>query len=387
MKRLVSIMLICVLVLSACGKQETEGEGEKDLQMKETVEPYQVKEMPLPDPLILDNSDGSDYIGNTFSGFVADLEEKPGIYYSNFSFEAEEYVATISRWSLDEEGNWLSEELCENSLSEFLNQKYEQLEWQRCKVENFRRGDNGSLYAVFTYYMKETKVVEGEDTDMIRQKYSILEIDEENDHIFEVPLEIGPAALNAIGYEWEPAVDWLGDYHIFEDGSIFILSTDSGGGYGYLVDGETGQVIDEVGNVVTGKRKFAFGESEIIFYSNEKKRFQVLSFPELEEQNTFGSELDDSVLGKEWSFYVNSDTWQVYLCNKSGLYRAAGYQNSDEVEWLTERTDMSEVEQADSEILDLFVGADEDFYICMMEATEEFGQVLKGYRIVHFFKE
>lgn len=387
MKRLVSIMLICVFVLSACGKQEPEKEDDKELQVKETVTPYQYNELSLPDPLKIDNMEGSDYIGDNFNGFVADIQGKPGVYYSNFSFEAEEYVSAISRWSLDENGNWSVEELCENSLSEFLNQKYEQLEWQRCKLNNFRRGDNGSLYAVFTYYLKDTKEVEGEDVDMILQKYSILEIDEENDSIFEIPLEIGPAAQEAVRYDWETAVEWLGDYHIFEDGSVFILSSDSGGGYGYLVDGETGQVTDEIGNVVTGKRRFAFGESEIVFYSNEKKQFQVLSFPELEEQNTFGSKLDDSVLGKEWYFYMDPDTWQMYLCNEGGVYRATSYQSSDEVEWLTERTDMSEVEQTDSGILDFFVGADEDFYICMMETTEEFGQVYKGYRILHYVKQ
>lgn len=384
--RLIGILLICVFALSACGKQEAETNDGKELQVKETMPSYQYKELSLPDPLIMDNADGSDYIGNDFSGFVADTQDKPAIYYSNFSFEAEEYVSTISRWSLNEDGNWDVEELCENSLSEFLNQKYEQLEWQRCKLHDFRRGDNGSLYAVFTYYLKETKEIEGEDTNMIRQKYSILEIDEENDSIFEIPLEIGPAASNAIGYNWETPVEWLSDYHIFEDGSVFILSSDSGGGYGYLVDGETGQITDEVGNVVTGKRRFAFGESEIVFYSNEKKQFQVLDFPELGEQNTFGSKLDDSVLGKEWYFYMTPDTWQMYLCNKGGVYRAVSYQNSDEVEWMTERTDMSEVEQSDSEILDFFVGPDEDFYICMMETTEEFGQVYKGYRIVHYAK-
>lgn len=386
MKRLLSIMLICVCVLSACGEKETQEEDGKELQVKETVAPYQVNEVSLPDPLMESNTQGSDYIGNDFNGFVADTQGKPGIYYSNFSFEAEEYVSTISRWSLDENGNWNVEELCENSLSEFLNQKYEQLEWIRCKLNNFRRGDNGSLYAVFTYYLKETKEIEGKNEDMIRQKYSILEIDEENDSIFEIPLEIGPAAQGAVRYDWETAVEWLSDYHIFEDGSVFILSSDSGGGYGYLVDGETGQVTDEIGNVVTGKRRFAFGESEIVFYSNEKKHFQVLSFPELEEQNTFGSKLDDSVLAKEWYFYVNPDTWHMYLCNKGGVYRAASYQNSDDVEWLTERTDMSELEQTDSEILDFFVGADEDFYICMMETTEEFGEISKRYRILHYVK-
>lgn len=385
MKRLVSMLLICVLALSACGKQETEDDGETQLQVKETVAPYQVKELSLPDPLMADNIEGSDYIGNDFNGFVADTQDKPAIYYSNFSFESEEYVSTISRWSLDEDGNWNVKELCENSLSEFLNQKYEQLEWVSSRLGNFRRGDNGSLYAVFTYYLKEIKEIEGEETEMLRQKYSILEIDEENDSIFEVPLEIGPAAQVAKGYNLD--VEWISDYHIFEDGSVFILSSDSGGGYGYLVDGETGQVTDEVGNVVTGKRRFAFGESEIIFYSNEKKLFQVLDFPELGEQNTFGSKLDDSVMGKEWYFYINPGTWQLYLCNKGGVYRAAGYQNSDDMEWLTEKTDMSEVEQTDSEILDFFVGPDEDFYICMMESTEEFGQEYKQYRIVHYVKE
>lgn len=384
-RKIFSILFVCMFVLSACGKEDV-AEEEQNVEEREVVPPYELRELSLPDSLMSENVQGSDYIGNDFNGFVADIQGKPAVYYSSFSFEDEDYVASITRWTLDDKENWNSEELCQNSLSEFLNQKFEQVSWKRCHLNNFRRGDNGNLYAVFTYYIKQNVDMGEESAEMLVEKYCILEIDEENDSIFEIPLEIGPSPYEDTGMGWETDVEWISDYHIFEDGSILILSSDNGGGYGYLIDGESGKVSDEIGNVVSGKRRFVFGEGEIIFYSNSSKRFQVLDIPGMAEANTFGSQLGEDVLGRDWYFYMDPDTWELFMCNKSGVYRAVSYQTSDEVECLTEKTNMSEIEQTDSEILDFFVGEDEDFYICMMETLEEFGMQYNRYRIVHYVK-
>lgn len=385
-KRMGVLLFVCVFALSACGKEEAKPQ-EQTINIEEEGIRYAMKELSLPDSLLSENSQGSDYIGDDFSGFVSDIQGKPAVYYSNVSIESEEYFATITRWNMDEEENWKSEELCENSLSEFLNNKYEQTSWLRCRLSQFSRGDNGNLYAVFTYYLEENQEMDGQNTEMIQERYSLLEIDEENDSIFEIPLEIGPEAVQEKGFERNAAVEWISDYHAFEDGSILVLSSDSGGGYGYLIDGESGQVSQEVGNVVTGKRRFAFGESEILFFSNKINKFQVLSLPDLEEQNTFGGKLSTDVLGKDWYFYMNPDTWELFMCNTSGVYKAESYQNADEVKCLTEKTDMSEIDSGDAEILDFFVGAEEDFYVCMMQITEEYGEESRNYRIVHYEKE
>lgn len=385
-KRIAGIVLICMMVLSACGGEKTE-EKKQSIQVEEKQTRYELKELSLPESLMTENAQGSDYIGDDFSGFVCDLQGGPAIYYSNFSIENDEYNASITRWSLDEKKNWESEELCEYSLSEFLNQKYEQVSWIRCRLQDFRRGDNGSLYAVFVYYVKQDVVVEEETTEMIAEKYSVLEIDEENDSLYEIPLEIGPPPKQDRGGEWETAVEWISDYHVFEDGSVLILSSDNGGNYGYLIDGESGQVSEEVGNIVTGKRRFAFGESEILFFSKNSNCFEVLGMPDLQKDNTFGSELGEDVLGKDWYFYVNSDTWEAFMCNTSGVYKAVNYQNSDEVECLTEKTDMDELSNGNSDILDFFVGPEEEFYICMVETVEEYGVEERQFRIVEYEKE
>jgi hypothetical protein len=105
------------------------------------------------------------------------------------------------------------------------------------------------------------------------------------------------------------------------------------------------------------------------------------------ELNTFGSKLSEDVMNKDWFFYMNPDTWELFMCNRSGVYKAANYQSSDDVEWLTEKTDMSEVENGSADILDFFVGAEDDFYICMMETTEEYGVKSRQYRMVYYGKE
>lgn len=385
-KKFLGILIACVMVLSACGKEAPESE-KQSLQVEEEGTRYTVEELSLPDPLISENSEGSDYVGDDFSGFVSDLQGKPAVYYSNFSIENEEYYASVTRWSLDEDKNWVSEDLCENSLSEFMNQKYEQVSWGRCSIHDFKRGDDGSLYALFSYYVKQDVVVEEENTEMIAEKYSVLQMDEENDSLYEIPLEIAPAPQQEKGFNWEADVEWIGDYHAFEDGNILMITSDSGGGYGYLIDGENGQVSEEIGNIITGKRRFAFGENEVVFFSKNSNRFEVLGIPDLQTYNTFGSGLSEDVLGKDWYFYMNPDTWELFMCNTSGIYKAANYQSSDEVECLTEKTNMDELANSDLDILDFFAGPEENFYICMVQTTEEYGVEERQYRIVEYRKE
>lgn len=233
---------------------------------------------------------------------MADLQGKPAVYSSDFTLEDDEYNATISRWTLDEKGNWESDELCDVSLSEFLNNKYEQKEWTRCKVQNFRRGDNGNLYAVFVYYEKADIEVNGEVTDGIAEKYSILEIDEENDSVYEIPLEAAPAVKEDFGKREAWEVDWITDYHVYEDGNILLICGESGGGYGYYIDGETGKTLNDLGSVISSKTRFAYGESELIFYSKGLKSFQVLGIPDLEEQNKFAVLLAMTCLEKNGIF-------------------------------------------------------------------------------------
>ena len=342
--------------------------------------------MSLPDPLQTANASASDYLGASFEGFVADLQGRPAVYSSNFTLEDDEYYATVTRWTLDEKGNWESDELCDVSLSEFLNNKYEQKEWTRCKVQNFRRGDNGNLYAVFVYYEKADIEVNGEVTDGIAEKYSILEIDEENDSVYEIPLEAAPAVKEDFGKRDDWEVDWITDYHVYEDGNILLICGESGGGYGYYIDGETGKTLKDMGSVISSKTRFAYGESELVFYSKGLKSFQVLSIPDLEEQNKFGASLGDDVLGKEWYFYMNPDDWKLYMFNGDTVYQTSNYQNSDEVEPVTSATTFDDLAQGQATVMDFFVGDQEDYYICLVETTEEYGMESSSYRMVHYTK-
>lgn len=386
MKRVLSLFMVCILILSGCGSDEAP-RTKQEVTIEEKKVRYKAEELSLPESLLSENAQGSDYIGDEFNGFTADLNGKPAVYYSDFTKEDEVYQASITRHSMDQKKNWESEELCENSLSEFMDQKFEQTGWVSCHLSQFRRGDNGSLYGIFFYYVKEDVESDEGKKEMLAEKYSVLEIDEENDRIYEIPLEIGPAPRDENDFGKDVKIEWLSDYHAFEDGTILLLSSDNGGGTGYLIDSESGQVSEELGNVVTGKRRFVFGENEIIFFSNKTNLFQVVSLPDVTELNSFGSALGEDVMNKDWFFYMNPDTWELFMCNRSGVYKAANYQNSDDVEWLTEKTDMSEVENGSADILDFFVGAEDDFYICMMETTEEYGVKTRQYRIVYYSKE
>lgn len=385
-RKLISIALACALVLGGCGNSEPEKKEQTDVsKVKEEVR-YESKEMSLPDPLQTENASNMDYLGNSFDGFVADLQGNPAVYSSDFTLEEEEYNAAITRWTLDEKGNWESDQLCDISLSEFLNNKYEQKEWMRCKIQNFRRGDNGNLYAIFVYYEKADIEVNGEVTDGVAEKYSILEMDEENDSVYEIPLEVAPQVREDFGRRDSVEVDWITDYHIYEDGNILLICGESGGGYGYYIDGETGKILNDLGSVISSKTRFAYGESEMMYYSKALKSFEVLSIPDLEEQNKFGENLGEDVLGKEWYFYMDPDTWQLYMFNGESVYRVPNYQSGQEIDSITSATTFDNLAEGRATVMDFFVGENEDIYICLVETTEEYGMESSTYRMVHYTK-
>ena len=385
-RKLISIALACALVLGGCGNSETEKKEQTDVsKVKEEVR-YESNEMSLPDLLQTENASNMDYLGNSFDGFVADLQGKPAVYSSDITLEDEEYNAAINRWTLDEKGNWETDQLCDVSLSEFLNNRYEQKEWMRCKIQNFRRGDNGNLYAIFVYYEKADIEVNGEVTDGVAEKYSILEMDEENDSVYEIPLEVAPQVRDDFGRRDSVEVDWITDYHIYEDGNILLICGESGGGYGYYIDGETGKILNDLGSVISSKTRFAYGESEMMYYSKALKSFEVLSIPDLEEQNKFGENLGEDVLGKEWYFYMDPDTWQLYMFNGESVYRVPNYQSGQEIDSITSATTFDNLAEGRATVMDFFVGENEDIYICLVETTEEYGMESSTYRMVHYTK-
>lgn len=385
-RKLISIALACALVLGGCGNSETEKKEQTDVsKVKEEVR-YESNEMSLPDLLQTENASNMDYLGNSFDGFVADLQGKPAVYSSDITLEDEEYNAAINRWTLDEKGNWETDQLCDVSLSEFLNNRYEQKEWMRCKIQNFRRGDNGNLYAIFVYYEKADIEVNGEVTDGVAEKYSILEMDEENDSVYEIPLEVAPQVRDDFGRRDSVEVDWITDYHIYEDGNILLICGESGGGYGYYIDGETGKILNDLGSVISSKTRFAYGESEMMYYSKALKSFEVLSIPDLEEQNKFGENLGEDVLGKEWYFYMDPDTWQLYMFNGESVYRVPNYQSGQEIDSITSATTFDNLSEGRATVMDFFVGENEDIYICLVETTEEYGMESSTYRMVHYTK-
>ncbi len=396
-RRLLAVCLIASFVLCSCGKDDPVQEQNITITDEEEDGRYEAVEIEMPDPLRPENAQGSDYAGDDFSGVVSDLQGRPAIYYDTFSIEGEEYFATLTRWTLMETNDWKQEELCENSLSEFLNQKYEQIGWKWFKLNQFCRGDDGSLYGIFTYCVKEmAKGGEGEesvDTEMETQRYSVLQIDEENDQIFEIPLA-DFVHTQEVRFRLEEdtasGIDFT-DYHIFEDGNILLIYTESGGEYGKLVDGETGQTLQELGNIVNGRKRFAFGENELIFFSGENNQFRVLSIPDLTEDNVFGSQLSEEVTSKEWQYYTNPDTWELFLCNETGVYSAVSYLDSDEVSCLTDHTDLSQLSSVamdEEHILNFLVGEDTDFYICLTGPWEsqEIGLKASQYRLIYYKK-
>lgn len=401
-KRLVSIFLICILILSGCGSDETSGEDQdvvvENTENTENVS-YEMESFLLPNSLPGEMTDEFGQEGDSlyFKGFVADLHGTPAMYVSSFVIEEEQYLAEVRRWTLMENNEWEEEAVCQNSFSEFLNTKYEEAKWERFTLEHFHRGDDGSLYGIFTYYVKDA--VEEQEVPTQTQIVSLLQIDEENDQIFETPLP-------DFTYSEKAEQTFLDDvstareftsYHVFEDGKIVFIYTDSGGEFGKIINGETGETEKDLGNIVKGRKRFVFGESELVFFSNEEKKFRVLGLPGLEEDNVFGTGLSEDVVGRDWYFDMDTDTWQMYICNDTGIYSVVSYMDSDEVQCLTGNSnmqDLTSLSEREGAILDFFAGPEEDFYVCVSEMVEagedeeeEMVEVVEQKRVLHYKKK
>lgn len=390
-KGMVCIFLVCILVLSACGEDVSDREEQEIVMPAETnAVHYDMKEMSLPEALETGRKGEPGYIGDSFRGFVGDLQNQPAVYACSFMFEGEEYLADITRWTWKENGGCKEENLCQNSLSEFLNEKYEQVEWKRFTLDQFCRGDDGSLYGIFTYYIDENIESDGEFKEMVTQVFSVLQIDEENDQIFEISLPDFTYSTEAdynLLFDDVPSGREFTAYHVFEDGRILFIYTEDGGECGKIVDGETGEILEDLGNIINGRRRFAFGESELIYFSKDDSLFHVLSVPELQDDNTFGSQLGEDVIGKDWHFYTNPDTWELFLCNETGVYSVVSYLDSDETECLTKKTSPQALEPlsgGDGELLDFFVDSEGEIYLCIVERDID---KTNYYRMVHYEKE
>ena len=92
---------MCILVLSGCGKGETE---EQDIQIPAEPEntKYKMEELILPDFFSAQEEEHEfeyeEEKDALFDGFVSDLQGKPAVYASSFTLEEEEYLADIARW-------------------------------------------------------------------------------------------------------------------------------------------------------------------------------------------------------------------------------------------------------------------------------------------------
>lgn len=382
-RRFLCMALICAMAFTACGEEETSNNTQIVKQEENEIK-YELIQVTLPDAFAPDNMVNSfgEPTANNNVGFVADVQGNPAVYQCNMSFEGEEYNTSITRYTLNAKGkDWETEDLCNESLSKFLNAQYEKKEWKRCEISDFKRGDNGNLYCVFTYYVPEE-----EDGEEVMMPYvSILEVDEDNDKLFEIPLQdikFQSQKDRRPGADWQQQMSLLADYHAMEDGQI-LVTLDSM--QSILVDGESGKTLAEVGSLMSERKANAYGEGEMIFYSSADNAFEVVDIENGEKENEFGKSLGDDELAKDWNLFMNADTWELYAFNGSQIYKTTSYQDADEFETLTGDADMAEVVGMGT-VLDFFVDEEEGFYIITREMGMTDEAQVSDYKIMHLKK-
>ncbi|MCR5798294.1 MAG: hypothetical protein K6G63_10305 [Eubacterium sp.] len=391
--RVLSACLVGVMLISssACTKKEEKKIEPIEMPKQEEKVLYQKEDLEIPDALDAEFSYDGTYTGNDFSGFVADLQGNPAVYSAKVNREGEEYTASISRFTLKEnKKSWKSEDLCENALSKFMTNKKEQYPWTKFTISQFRRGDNGTLYCVFTYYMKEDKETKGKKLTEVVPYVSILELGEDSDTVNEILLPGFDTKGDGLVMAGQRRRDELGnqniisDYHVFEDGNILLIKEESGVFSGTLVDGESGQTIENIGVLVTQRKRVGFLESEYIYLSPETKKFQVASIPDKEVLNEMGDNIDEAVMDADWFYSVNPNTWALYFYSPAGIYRSDSYQTDKDLTLVTEVEEESV--GGEVQLLDFFAADDEDFYLCYVETKQEYREITRTYNITRYSK-
>lgn len=297
---------LSAVLLSGCGGQTQE---ETTVGQTENMADYGEGDfIPIPDEGFISSS------GMLETGSLERARNgNPAMYISEQGMDLDgDYYYQITEYTLDKKGNWERRDICPNSLTKRLIRKKSAWIYS---IPYVIRGDDGELYALLQMDWYEQ---DGSDTDedgTPTTQYSVLRLDEEKDALNEVSLRLEDSSLEGLVI----SPDTLTKFHVLEDGTLFFAF---GKRAVVQFDGDTGTPVAVSENVPDDAfvQNVCYGEKEFIFYSTTDKMLQVLDLDTLTITKTFGEEIEESDRKKEWHFDSNTENWDMYGFNLSGLY-------------------------------------------------------------------
>ncbi len=361
MKKLWVVFLLAVVMsLTGCGEEKGESQPSRKPE-EQTAEYRQDDFVTLPD-------EGMYHQDNLLvTNIERDMSGRPALYMMEGGLdESEEPYAQIIRYSLSEQGEWDMNMICAESLTK----RVKRTDGRAFALPYICRGDDGNLYALLqiggiTEEDNGQQYEMPEEEDTAAPEYSVLQLDEEKDSFYEVPLQTDSGGDDEA--EGSQGSDKVNQFHVMEDGSPFLVF---GAGKAVFFDSETGAVTST--ETVTDRafeKNVGFGEQEFIYYSSASKLFQVMDKDNMTVRTTFGQEIEESDRGKDWYFDTHTDDWLMYAFNLSGLYQIGEQGKKMTISALSEYGSFDGLNGAT--IYDVLVDEQENVYVLIRRQAED----------------
>ena len=304
-KRIICTFIISAVMLAGCGK--TDAQPSQPMAAPETVTQYEETDFTvLPDEGF--------YFQDTLNvtALERNLEGNPAMYCMEGGVDdTGEPYAQVLEYSLVQEGEWEMKVIGQNSLAKRVKRAEKVGNVDIFIMPFIVRGDDGNLYALL-------QTGQQQDSGGTNYEYSVLQLEEETDSFYEVPLRMASDTDGGTDYSKEDVIK----FHVMEDGTPMLVFRS---GAMIQFDPDSGAQTAVYSTVPDNalEKNVGYGEREFIYYSATAKMLGILDMDTMTVAGHFGEEIDEEYRGREWCFDTNTEEWQMYAFNTSGIYRVS----------------------------------------------------------------
>lgn len=293
-----------------------------------------------------------------------DREGRVAMYIPERGTEDGDYYQQVTEYAMDKNGDWERKNICEKSLTKrVLGQKDAWIN----SIPYVIRGDDGELYALLQMEWpaladEVSEEEDGESTPSVR--YSVLQLDEEQDQFYEVALRLEDRSLSEV----DTSAEMLKKFHVMEDGTLFFVF---GNRTAIQFDADSGAPVAVCENVPDNAlvQNVCYGDKQFVFYSLSNKLLNILDLDTMTVTKTFGEDVPEDSRKREWCFDTHTDDWNLFGFNTSGLYSIRPIGKNVSIQKLSKDGSFDKLE--DAMIYDIQVDEEKDVYILMRKRPED----------------
>lgn len=366
MRRVIAIFCMMTLLLTACGGSAGD-EPESTVSSPEGKTYKEVSFAPLPFEPLPDEK--ATYEDNSLSvkELQTNLQGEPAIYQLMYGMdEYDKDYAAICEYTLNSDGNWQTKELVRKALTKLIEGVLQEPNVNEVDFSYVIRGDDGNLYALLKILEPEEQSGPMQRDEKVPTRYSALAIDEGGNTIQEIELQ---AKAEVAGTEIDFATEYdVSQFHVMEDGTYFLVFDGASAMWFDSVSGTQTNFCESIADSAFGK-KVGYGETDLVYFSMAKKKFGILDGQTLTRTAEFGEDIPEANRNFEWYFDTDTTNWQMYAFNLSGLYRFGDLGQKTSTTRLSSTGNFDRL--ADAYIYDIQIGANEELYLLVRQASED----------------